>query len=68
VPAPVLRANLVMRAVPVTAGRHRIALRYWPDGLSAGLGVSAAGLGAFLAFLLVRRLRGRRQSSPAARA
>jgi hypothetical protein len=68
VPAPVLRANLVMRAVPVTAGRHRIALRYWPDGLSAGLGASAAGLGACLAFLLAYRLRGRRQNSPAARA
>jgi hypothetical protein len=66
-PAPVLRANLVMRAVPVTAGRHRITLRYWPDGLSLGLGVSAVGLGACLAFLLAHRLRGRRQSNPAAR-
>lgn len=65
-PAPVLRANLVMRAVPVTAGRHRIALRYWPDGLAAGLGVSAAGLAACLVFLLAPRLRGRRRGSPLA--
>jgi hypothetical protein len=67
-PAPVLRANLVMRAVPVTAGRHRIALRYWPDGLAAGLSVSAAGLAACLVLLLAHLLRARRQAGPATRA
>jgi hypothetical protein len=46
-----------------SARRHRITLRFWPDGLAAGLGVFAAGLAACPVFLLAQLLRGRRQAS-----
>lgn len=35
-PAKLLRANLVMRALPLAAGTHRIALAYHTPGLAAG--------------------------------
>ena len=50
--APVLRANHALRAVPVSAGSHRVELSYRPTSLRAGLILS--GLGACLViFLLV---------------
>ena len=64
IPAPVLRANLVMRAVPTTAGRHRIELRYWPDGLAAGLALSATAVAICLVLLVACRRRRRRESWP----
>jgi hypothetical protein len=51
-PAPIRRANLVMRAVPAPAGEHTVVLRYHPPRLRAGL--TAAGLG--LVFLLAALL------------
>jgi hypothetical protein len=35
-PAPLLRANLLMRAVPVPPGTHLVTLAYAPPGLRAG--------------------------------
>ena len=46
------RANLLFRAVPIPAGRHRAQLSYRPRGLLAALAVSA---GAALAGLAAAR-------------
>jgi hypothetical protein len=54
---PVLRANLVMRAVPLAKGRHRIVLRFSPAGLALGVCLSIAGIVAFIAFVLLGRRR-----------
>jgi len=40
VAAPVVRANITCRAVPIPLGTHRVVLRYTPPGLFAGLTVS----------------------------
>src|SRR5204862_51901 len=40
-PAPLERANLVMRAVAIPPGPHVVALRYQGPGLAAGEGISA---------------------------
>lgn len=41
---PVLRANAVVRAVPVEGGRHRVVLEYRPSSVLVGVAVSAATL------------------------
>jgi hypothetical protein len=51
-PAPVLRANLAMRAIPVAAGRHHVVLTFAPPGLRAGLVLSLAGLIGVIVLLL----------------
>ena len=43
-PAPVLTANLVMRAVPIPAGAHRIELAYHTPGLRLAVWLSLVGL------------------------
>jgi len=43
-PAVVERANLAFRAVPVPAGRHRLAMAYRPPAIGIGLLVSALAL------------------------
>jgi len=50
--APLLRADGRQRAVPVTAGRSRVLLRYSPPGLAGGLLVSALSAAALLALFL----------------
>jgi hypothetical protein len=45
-PAPVLRANLALRAVAVPPGPHRVELRYRPASLRLGLLLGASGLAA----------------------
>ncbi|HEX9103148.1 MAG TPA: YfhO family protein, partial [Polyangia bacterium] len=53
--APIVRADAVVRAVPIAAGAHTIALRYRTPGLRAG---ALASLLAWLAWLGVAlRLR-----------
>jgi hypothetical protein len=52
--APVLRANGRHRAVPVSAGTHRVGLSYHPPGLVSGFVLSALGVG-LAAFSLARR-------------
>ncbi len=49
--APILRANLVFRALKVPAGRHRIEMVYRPRALLAGLAVSAMAVVVVLALL-----------------
>jgi len=39
----IVRVDGILRGVPLEARRHRIALAYWPAGLSAGLALSALG-------------------------
>ena len=57
-PAPILRANLAMRAVPVPAGEHTVELAYRPAHLVAGAVVSLLALALALA-LTIRAYRRR---------
>jgi hypothetical protein len=50
-PATIYRANLSVRAIPVTAGHHRIVLRYEPPGWRSGLIVSAGAMAMLLLWL-----------------
>jgi hypothetical protein len=43
-PAPVLRADLAFRAVPVPAGEHTITFTYFPDSFKYGLVIAAVSL------------------------
>jgi hypothetical protein len=62
--APILRANLAMRAIPVPAGDSLVELRYRPRGLVTGAVVSLLALLAALALALTGRAY--RPPSPAA--
>jgi len=48
-PAPVLKADYLLRAVPVPAGRHRVVFRYEPQSVRQGLLVSFLSLALVLA-------------------
>jgi len=65
-PAPLLRANLVMRALPLAPGQHRIVLEYHTPGLAAGAVLSVASL-LCLALLGAWRRRATRSSLLASR-
>ena len=54
-----LRADYVLRAVPVSAGRHRLEMRYRPLPLLAGLVLSASGWVLLAVLLLAARARER---------
>jgi hypothetical protein len=58
-PVEILRADYLLRAVPVPAGRHRVEFHYRPRAIRQGLMVSLASLAAILALLLSARLRPR---------
>ena len=62
-PAPLVRANLLMRAVKVDRGTHTVVLSYTPPGLRAAAVVSLASLCVVGACALAPRLR-RRRSGP----
>ena len=49
-PAPVLRANLVMRAVPLTAGRHKVVLQFTAPAVNIGLAISLSALVALFGY------------------
>jgi hypothetical protein len=51
-PAPIVRANLAMRAVPLPAGEHEVQLEYRPAHLALGFVVSGLALLALLALWL----------------
>jgi hypothetical protein len=59
-PAPVLRANLAFRAVPVSAGEHLVEMRYRPRAVSLGIAVSAATALVVAAWLFWMRRRSAR--------
>ena len=54
-PAPILRANLAMRAVPLPAGEHDVELVYRPAHLALGFVVSALALALALLLAAWRR-------------
>jgi hypothetical protein len=57
-PAPVIRANVAFRAVPVPGGTHRVVLAYRPREVFLGAGLSAAA--ALVGFGIAWAGRGRR--------
>ena len=58
-PVPILPANLVMRAVPIPAGKHHIELEYQTPGLSLAILLSILGLLALAATSFLSRKMGR---------
>jgi hypothetical protein len=62
-PVPIARANLIMRALPLAPGNHRIVLEYRIPGLPAGLAVSGTSLLVLLALFVL----GARQAAPRTR-
>ena len=58
----VMPANQVLRAIPLSAGKHHIVLRYRPKHYRLGMWISiatAAGISAVLGGLAVQQWRGR---------
>ena len=53
--APLLRANLLMRAVPLSAGSHRIELQYRAPGLRMAIFLSVMGLLALVVLVATAR-------------
>ncbi len=61
-PAPIIRANLIMRAVAVGPGEHRIAMEFRTPGLRAGTLLTLLSLIVLMVLLLLcRRLARQRQ-------
>jgi hypothetical protein len=56
-PAPVYTADYLLRAIPVTKGRHKVALTYEPASYRVGLFLSALALFAMAASLSYRSAR-----------
>ncbi len=68
-PAPLLRANLLMRAVSVDAGTHRIVLSYTPPAVKTAAVISILALLALALLAIARRVLERRipvEAAPAA--
>jgi hypothetical protein len=57
-PGELLRADHLIQAVRVPAGRHDVQFRYRPRFLAAGFGIAAAAVGIFVGLLFFRRTRG----------
>ncbi len=58
-PAALLRADLMLRAVAVPAGRHELRFEYHDPALARGLALAAAGVLAVLVLLAAAWARGR---------
>ena len=43
-PVRITRTNYAFRLVPVPAGKSRVVFRYWPQGLTLGVLISAASI------------------------
>ena len=64
-PADILRANYLMRAVAVPAGRHTVGFVYEPASFKAGIAASLAG-GLAIALMVLLHVRSRRNNGRAA--
>ena len=53
-PVAISSYEQVMLSAPLTPGRHRVVLSYWPDRLNAGIGLALASIAAFLLALGLR--------------
>jgi membrane protein YfhO len=67
-PVPILRADYLLRAVPVPAGKHRVEFRFESPAVRTGLTVSLVSLAAVLALLAAGFVASRRSRSPIASA
>ena len=65
-PLPLTTFAGTMLQARVGAGRHTVALHYWPTAFSAGLGIGAAALVALVVVPVVGALRRRRRASGSA--
>ncbi len=66
-PAPIYRANYLLRAVPVEAGQHRIEIYYDPPLFKVGLAITLLTLlasGALLIIVALRDKKGPRIGNP----
>jgi uncharacterized membrane protein YfhO len=61
-PAPILRADYLLRSIPLPAGEHRSRLVFAPESLQLGAPVSVSTLGV----LAVARVRARRKRAKTA--
>ena len=57
-PAPVLRADLALVAVPVPAGEHEVLLRYTAPWVWRGIAVGLLGLALWLGLVVTGRRSG----------
>jgi hypothetical protein len=64
--APVLRADYLLRAVPVPAGSHQVVFRFESRALRRGLLLSLASLAIVLVLFLIDPIAKRRRSRPQA--
>lgn len=67
-PAPILKADYLLRAVAVPAGRHRVEFRFESKAVRNGLMLSALGLAVAMALLLAGVITRRRAALPRAEA
>ncbi len=63
-PVPVLRANYLVRAVAVPAGRHEVVFSYDPPGYTTGRTVSGIAWGVLGTAIALAGLLGRRRRHP----
>lgn len=61
VPAPVLRANWFMQAVPVDTGQHEVRLTYREPAIARGMAMSSVVWGGWLMALVLSALAARRR-------
>lgn len=62
-PAPILRADVLVRGIPFPPGRHVVELRYAPPEARLGAWLSALGIGAAIALAVLARRSGRRRAA-----